>query len=70
MVVENVSSDGGGNAVLTIEPALMIAPSHYASLQVTNIDFRVIFNEDIVETETILSSPIRYSYVVSLIETV
>jgi hypothetical protein len=68
MVVEDVSSDGSGNATLTIEPPLTAAVADDEALTVTNVPFKVAMVTDMQEYAA--GPPDLYEFGLKLIEVV
>lgn len=49
MITANVTSDGTGNATLSIEPALVTSPANNAALTITSVSFTVALSENLSE---------------------
>ena len=66
MVTADASSDAGGNATLTIEPALMGSPADGAALIVRNVPFTLALASDTLEMA--VQPPVLYNFSLSLLE--
>lgn len=66
MVTADANSDGSGNAVLAIEPALMSAPADGAVLVVRNVPFTLALAGD--TTEMAVQPPVLYNFSLPLVE--
>ena len=66
MVTADANSNSGGDAAITIEPALIVSPPDDTPILVSSVPFVVAFASDIQEFE--LASPDFHSYKVSFVE--
>ena len=48
-VTQDVTSDSGGNATITIDPQLLSSPANNAAITITSIPFTVAFSDDTLE---------------------
>jgi len=68
MQVDDVNSDGSGDATLTIEPALITSPADEAAITVDDVSFTVSLLTDIAELDFI--GPLGGPIVVEMVEAV